>query len=146
MSITEFVDDADFQTGKGDVTVSGEDLVPETQAGTNCWIGTIGVTGGSGNVIKSSWWLIDYKWNWDHWEYRLQTEMEGIIKMKDKYGEWVTLKRYEAWEAVKTLGMFLAPDGNMQEQITYLTKKAKEFVQHVLGRGPRCAACQVGKE
>ena len=56
--------------------------------------------------------------------------------MKDSYGDMVPLTRLEAHVAEKTLGIKLAPDGNMWAQFEYLEEKATAFANNVYGGGP----------
>ena len=131
-----FVDDADFQTMAPTVDTPGEDLVPQAQEALDCWIGSLACTGGAINIDKSYWYLLDFKWCTDHWEYRSREDMPGILTAQDLTGKTIPLDRLEANEGEETLGIYLAPDGNMAQQITKLEGKAQTYAQHVLSKGP----------
>jgi hypothetical protein len=60
-----FVDDTDLiQTGRTSQTTS-EEVHQAMQNALNMWEGLIRATGGALVVKKSSWWLIDFRWNAD---------------------------------------------------------------------------------
>ena len=62
--------------------------------------------------------------------------MTGELTMENAAGNRVPLPRLEPEEAAKTLGVYMAPDGRMDEEIEYLTEKATDFTAAIRGRGP----------
>ena len=72
-----WVDDNSYQQTAKSVEESGEDVVEETQAGLNYWVGFLTTTGGAINPDKSYWYLLDYRWTGTQWVYRKAREMEG---------------------------------------------------------------------
>ena len=57
-----WVDDNSYQQTAKAVEESGEEVVDETQAGLDYWVGFLTTTGGAINPDKSYWHLLDYRW------------------------------------------------------------------------------------
>ena len=57
--------------------------------------------------------------------------MPGEITVVNAKGTHSELLQLEPSEARKTLGVYLAMDGNFKEQVTYLRKKMSEFGDHI---------------
>ena len=60
-----FVDDTDLVHSLGHYA-SGEDLLPNFQLSLDMWAGGLKATGGALVPAKSSWCLIDFKWDGSH--------------------------------------------------------------------------------
>jgi hypothetical protein len=53
--------------------------------------------------------------------------MPGSFTLVDKHGNREIPTRLEVWEAQKTLGVFLAMDGNQKAKFLFLREKSIEF-------------------
>jgi hypothetical protein len=127
-----FVDDAGVVHTAKDVDTTGDTVRQEMQQAIDHWEGGLKATGGALVPEKSYWYLIDFVWTGDRWRYATKDDMPGDISINnvDDSGREV-LNRYEALEAKKTLGVYLAMDGNNQEETRYLRDKAEEFADCV---------------
>ncbi len=96
------------------------------QAVTN-WEGLLRATGGALVPEKCFWYFIDFKLNNNKWTYKKRNQVPGSISILDSDRRQVIIQRLETSEARRTLGVRLAPDGNMQTEITYLLATAKDW-------------------
>jgi hypothetical protein len=60
------------------------------------------------------------------WHYAMMEETPAILHIKDCNGQVQTLTRLPVDQAEWTLGVRMAPDGNMQNEFEYLHSVAKE--------------------
>jgi hypothetical protein len=123
-----FVDDTDLvHTAKDDLT-RGPKVLEEMQQAIDHWEGGLKATGGALVPEKSYWYLIDFVWTGDTWRYATQNDIPGDISINkiDDSGREI-LQRYEANIAKETLGVFLAMDGNNEEETRHLRSKAEAF-------------------
>ena len=95
------------------------------------WEGGLRATGGALRVDKSAWYLIDFRWTNNNWVYASKTDMPGDILVRDADGERKALQRLEPHEAIETLGIYIAMDGNPKAEVKKLREKADAFAEHV---------------
>jgi hypothetical protein len=71
-------------------------------------------------------------WTGKCWGYATKKDVPGAVSINtiDDSGQDI-LTQYEASEAPKTMGLFLAMDSNNKKETQYSREKAKEFVDHV---------------
>ena len=62
--------------------------------------------------------------------------MPGELQVKGLDGATTTLTRNEASVAEKSLGVYMAPDGNTECQVEYLKEKASKFAKQVKAGSP----------
>ena len=81
--------------------------------------------------------LIDYTWcpSSLKWLYRKIADLPGEITVRDKDGERKPLNRKEPHEAEKWLGFYPAPDGNSQQQVSYLLQRVQDFTNRIRSTG-----------
>ena len=132
-----FVDDKDLFCACKTVTTSGESLSPDFQAALHRWTGGLIATGGSIAAEKSLYYLIDFEWNGSEWVYRNEEDLLGEFSIQNKYDVQTPLVRYEASHADKTLGVYIAMDGNEDAEIKPLTELSKKFSNQL--RTAKCA-------
>ena len=109
-----FVDDGDLQSTSEDVNYEeGEKLIPKPQSAVDQWVGMLESTGGAINPDTSYWYLLDFKWTGTEWQYRTKGDIPGEIFTNDLEGNRVAVKRLEADQAEKTLGIMMVAGGNM---------------------------------
>ena len=63
--------------------------------------------------------------------------MPGTFILMDRKGQHQALIHLEACDGMKSLGVYIAVDGNEREQENYLREKAKEFREQV--RSSQCS-------
>ena len=98
------------------------------QQAVDCWEGVLRASGGGLEPTKTFWYLIDHKWTGSKWEYHSTLDTPGDITIQTPDGTArTTLERVEPGEARKTLGIYIAMDGNQQQQKEYLRDKGLEF-------------------
>ena len=115
-----FVDDTDLFCAGKTATTSGETLSPDFQAALHRWTGGLIATSGFIAAEKSFCYLIDFKWNGSSWEYWKVEELPGEFSIQNIEGIQAILKRYEVSHADKTLGFYIAMDGNEETEIEHL--------------------------
>ena len=94
-------------------------------------------TGGSIAAEKLFCYLIDFKWTGSSWEYRKVEVLPGEFSIQNKDVIQATLKRYGVSHANKTLGVYIAMDGNEEAEIENLTTLPEKF-----GHQLRTARCE----
>jgi hypothetical protein len=138
-----FVDDTDLivnSTNAG--TDATTEILTKMQASLTDWEGGLRVTGGALEPSKSWWYLINFKWTPDgQWRYMTDEECQGQLSVRDPNGIVQPLERVMINEGRKTLGVFLAPDGNEEHEYGYLMEAAKTWRDRIWsGHLPRHAA------
>ena len=133
-----FVDDADLVTTAKDNDENYQVVVEKAQGSLTAWDGGICATGGAIEPTKSHWYLITFKWQNGDWKYASIEETPADISVKDCNGEISNLERLEVWEAQRTLGVRIAPDGNNIEEAKFLQMKTEEWADKLrTGHIPR---------
>ena len=123
-----FVDDCDTTKSAKDNDTPALEILPEFQEQVDYWEGLLRSTGGALEPAKTFWYLIDFKWTGNRWEYHSVADSPGEVTMRlPDSQERVTLRRLEPDEASKTLGIHIAMDGNQEAQTQYLKDKGIEF-------------------
>jgi len=124
-----FVDDTDLITTM-DLELTYADVATKMQSSIDAWEGGIRATGGAIVPHKSFWVLVDFKWKAGRWRYATIKETPATLSVLDLDGRRQTLRRLRVDEAERTLGVYIAPDGNMTEQARRLRRKAEEWAEH----------------
>jgi Leu/Phe-tRNA-protein transferase len=73
---------------------------------------------------------------WQGFRVPYQRRYARLLHLIDKHGNRETLKRLEVWQAQKTLGVFLAMDGNQRAQFLFLKEAAIIFADQI--RSSKC--------
>jgi hypothetical protein len=111
-----FVDDTDLIQTPRNAAETCQDVIDGIQHSLNTWEGGLRATGGAIVPEKSYWYLINFKWKNGNWHYCPIEETEATLSVKDIHGEIKVLKRIDYHQAMTTLGVDLAPDGNLEQQ------------------------------
>ena len=82
-------------------------------------------------VDKCRWWGVDFKWKNGNWQYKTSQELQGQLTAVDTKGQRDIVQQLEVNESYETLGVFLAADGNQDDKISYLHKKATEWADRI---------------
>jgi hypothetical protein len=102
------------------------------------WEGGIRATGGAIEPRKSHWYLIDFDWKNGEPFYKSVKETGGQLRVRDPSGSVLSLKQMEPWAAERTLGIRLAPDGNMKDQFDWMLATARKWTDKIrTGHLPR---------
>ena len=95
------------------------------------WEGSLCATGGAIVPHKSFWYLIDFHWTNDKWDYRSISELPGNLLIKDLNQHRHILNRLEPHEAEETLGVYLSMNGDETKQVEILREKAQQFADNI---------------
>ena len=125
-----FVDDTDFiQTAKNGQNI--QEVIDQLQDSINMWEGLIQSTGGALAVDKGRWWAIDFHWSNGEWSYKTIQDINRTLTARDTHHIRQTVKQLETDKAYETLGVFLAPDGNLTEEIKQLKLVSQEWADRI---------------
>ena len=140
-----FVDDTDIVQGDLTATdLSIEDIYTCMQEGINRWEGGLKATGGAICPDKSFVYPIAFTWD-DTGEYTFLSPNEINIPLTVKDDKEVrhALEQVLSSEGRETLGVYLAPNGTMTEQIQAMKKKVQKWCANIsAGRLPPREAWQ----
>jgi hypothetical protein len=98
-----------------------------TQACTDTWQGALRASGGDLKASKSAWTLIDFIWVDGQWQYRSIGAMPAKLTIKGPNDEVIEVKRLEAWESVKIVGVHQAANGEMSAQMEVISEKIDDM-------------------
>ena len=70
-------------------------------------------------------------WTRTKWKYRLITEMPIEFTLTDKDGNRHPLVHLEGSESQKSLGVYIAVDGNEKGQESCLIKKTRDYAEQI---------------
>jgi len=88
------------------------------------WNGLVYATGGTLVPKKSFWYLINFKWVQNKWQYTTTKQTPVMLQVQNKQGQAMILPRLEPSEAQRTLQVWLAPDRNNQVEYQHLVEVA----------------------
>jgi hypothetical protein len=139
-----FVDDTDLVTSGPDMSI--EDVKSRIQESLIAWEGGIQATGGAIKPQKSHWYLVDFDWKNGEPVYKQIQDTGGELRVRDLHGTLQALKNMQPWEAERTLGVRLAPDGNMDAQFAWMLQTARNWADKIrTGHLPRHLTWQAWK-
>jgi len=102
-------------------------VVVRMQQAVTHWEGLSQAMGRALVPEKCFWYLIDFKYSNNKWNYKLCNQVPGSISILDMDRQQVTIQWLKPSEAQRTLGIRLAPDSNMTTEWTYLLDMAKDW-------------------
>ena len=127
---TDLVHSSEYLSGEYDDDVN--QLVAEMQSVVDTWEGGLRASGGALVPSKSYWYLIHFSFLNNRWQYANIQDTPGELTIRDVSGlNRVTLERLEVSEARKTLGVFIAMDGNQLMQVAELLIKTQRWADRV---------------
>lgn len=124
-----FVDDSDIIATSNNVNNPYHTL-KQMQATLDSWEASAKVTGGALKPSKSFRYLVHFTWKKGQWAYG-PVEEEHKLTTMDKNNVRVDIKMKQSNEALKMLGVYLAPDGNQEEQYKYMYKQALQLGEYM---------------
>jgi len=117
-----FVNDTDLiQTGPN-IASTCKDIIPLMQAALDTWSLGLQTTGRALVPTKSFWYTIDFWWNSGKWKYANPMPNHKLL-MWDHKNTRLPLELLGPTEAKRTLGVYLAPDGNKKNTDKNLSGK-----------------------
>lgn len=125
-----FVDDTDLVASSWEHT-SAEQVFENIQLALEAWQGGICATGGAIVPEKSHWYFVDFKWNNGIPIYKSVTETSRQLMVLDANGVSQQLRQLEPHMAERTLGVRLAPDGNMKTQSNFMRAQALQWCNSI---------------
>jgi len=120
-----FVDDTDLCVHGPHITRNN--ARESMQKSVDEWQGLLRATGGALVPAKCFWYLIDFQWSNSKWVYQSATQFPGEVNIYDDSLHRVPIPRLEPFEARRTLGVRLAPDGNWDTEVEYLKSIAVDW-------------------
>jgi len=120
-----FVDDTDLIVS--DVSQQASAVMTKMQQSLTMWHKLLQATGGDLVPEKCFWYFVDFKWHNLKWVYKTVQESPGQLQVTSNNNKPITLQRLEPWEARRTLGVRIAPDGNNDAKVQYLSQVAAEW-------------------
>jgi hypothetical protein len=124
-----FVDNTDLVTSGPRMELN--EVISRIQHALTAWEGGIRATGGAIEPTKSHWYLVDFGWKDGQPVYRTIQETGGHLQVQDPSGTIQSLNQLELWEAERTLGVRLAPDGNMTIQYEWMLQTARKWADTI---------------
>lgn len=128
-----FVDDTDILSGNlTDVALTIQDIYASVQHAIDTWEGGLKATGGAIRPDKSFVYPISFEWD-DHGKYKFRDPdpVGHPLTVKNELEVRETLEQVPSHVGRETLGVHLAPDGNQNDQLTVLLRKASEWADKI---------------
>jgi len=95
------------------------------------WDRIMEVNGAAIAPDKCWWYSINFKWTNGKWKYE-DAGTDIALTVRDKNNVERILPTAKSSEAMKMVGVHLAPDGNESEQLTQLCKKAQKWANQII--------------
>ena len=121
-----YVDDSDLlQVGD-----SLRQVVRKMQETLKAWVAGVGVTGGILAPLKCWWYLVTFKYKLGRW--RAVTPTDNLpLWIHHRGREATEIQRLNTSVGMNMLGVYLAPDGNMDDHVKYLRGKAESWANNM---------------
>jgi hypothetical protein len=125
-----FVDDLDLFSMQ-DPWLNGEANIEEMQQGLDLWEELLRATGGAVEPTKSEWYRIDFQWKNGVATMRTQDPAESVLTCLDHNQVRQELVLKQVSQGSKTLGVYMAPDGNNLMAVQQLRKLSEQCADQV---------------
>lgn len=121
-----YVDDSDL------IQVDDSTMIVarKMQETLNTWTDSRGVTGGILAPHKCWWYLVDFAYKRGGWK-ACSPRHESQLWIKTKRNAKTAVARLEPDQGMNMLGVYLAPNGNTQDHVSYLRKKADHWADNM---------------
>ena len=117
-----YVDDTDIliaaKEGEG-----VKSIVKKAKMAAKAYMHAVHQTGGALRPHKCNWYLITIKWTGGKWRYGKTNEDVATLRLKNTDGKKEIVKRKEAHEGLKGLGVVVSPDGSWEDQMKELLEE-----------------------
>jgi hypothetical protein len=108
-------------------------MIGNMQAVAQIWEGILYSLGGALELPKCFWYLIYWQWINGQPQMMPIVSTPGIIALTQGHVLYYTvIKRLEVWQAMQTLGVRAAPDGNYRKEAAFLQQKANTYASCLL--------------
>ena len=128
-----YVDDTDLlEFNSRDPHITIDEVMEKMQQAVNRWEGGLKTTGGA--LVPSKSWVYPVSFKFDEegeWSYETLAEIDIETTVNDHHDQQRTLPQEEAHTAKKTLGVFLAPDGNNDRAVQELRDTAQTWGEKI---------------
>ena len=118
-----YVDDTDIfltdLTGRDTL----DDVYRRTLKATRTWREAVHISGGAVRPEKCYWSAVDFRWKNGNWHYMPMKEFTHDIWVRDTNGIKRKVARFDINHSKDGLGLHVNPDGSMESQLEFLTKK-----------------------
>jgi hypothetical protein len=104
------------------------------QQAIDTWEQSLKATCGEIVPEKTVWWLVSFQWTGTSWKYNSINESPGELLVNDIHKDRKKIKRLESYQAHETQGIFLAPDGNTDDQCEKMKQAAIQWAEHMRTR------------
>jgi hypothetical protein len=103
------------------------ELIAMAQASAQIWEQILFSSDGALELKKCFWYLIYWQWVNGNPQMTTVIDCPGIIALTcGTVPNYTVIPRFEVWEARRTLGVRLAPDGNYRKEAEFLLFKANQ--------------------
>ena len=128
-----YVDDTDIIImNNNGINLTMEEVVDDMQEAINIWEGGLKASGGA--IVPAKSWVYPIEFGFDQsgqWHYKSKDEIGAEFTVKDHNNQLGPLQTLNVSEGRETLGLLLAPDGNNEDAVDELLKKATEWKELV---------------
>jgi len=115
-----------------DITQDERAVMSKMQQSLNLWHGLLKATGGDLVPDKCFWYLINFTWVKDRWQYAKWKDQERTLSIPSSDGTKIMIPRLDTSKARRTLGVWLAPDGNNQAEYQHLRDETLRWKNHMI--------------
>ena len=130
-----FVDDSanGVSDAHQEVPMPVPEIVGHLQHTAQTWERILFSSGGSLNIPKCFWYLVYWEWPQGRPTMMNSVSAPGIVALTQGNSPvYSVVQRKETWEAMRTLGVRVAPDGNFKKEASFLQTKAENFARRLL--------------
>ena len=116
-----------------DEPMSIPEIIGHLQDVAQKWERILYSSGGSLELRKCFWYLVYWEWVDGRPQMMPSISSPAMIALtKGHIPVYMVIERKETWEAMRTLGIWVAPDGNYRKEAQFLWTKANTFAAHLL--------------
>jgi hypothetical protein len=101
------------------------------QEAIDTWEASLKATCGAIVPEKTIWWLVSFTWTGNSWSYAGIQDAPGDLYVNDISNTRKVVQRLEPHQAYETLGVFLAPDGNLDAQYQKMRQAATTWADNL---------------
>jgi hypothetical protein len=130
-----FVDDTanGVSDAHQDDPMSINEIVGHLQHTAQSWERILYSSGGALEIPKCFWYLTYWEWNNGRPSMMNSVSAPATIALtKGSVPVYTVVQRKETWEAMRTLGVRVAPDGNYKSEYLFLKAKADNFARRLM--------------
>ena len=124
-----FVDDSDLIETAASLDELSHQILARSQRGLDTFVGGMAATGGQVRPDKCRWCQISFKWSRGKWVYTDPLDGQSLF-VQTPEGR-VPIQRSGPSDAVKTLGIWQAPDGNNKRAIEEMREISSSWADKV---------------